>query len=204
VGKALGRRGRLLLETRERLPLTPCRPEVRVDIADQEAAKKIGLAVSRFCAEAGRPASSETVVLCVGTDRSTGDALGPLIGQHLKGAVPGGVHVYGTLDLPVHAANWRETLSRIDRYHAGALVIAIDACLGNLDSVGTVAVGRGTLKPGAGVQKDLPSAGDVYVTGVVNVGGFMEYFVLQNTRLNLVWKMHSVILAGLSEALSRR
>ena len=43
-----------------------------------------------------------------------------------------------------------------------------------------------TAKPGAGVNKDLPPVGDLYITGVVNVGGFMDYLVLQNTRLYLI------------------
>ncbi len=192
-----------MLELRERSPVTVARPEVRVNIADKDAARKVSLAVVRFALELGRPLRGDVVVLCVGTDRSTGDALGPLVGQHLKESVPENVHVYGTLDLPVHATNWADTLSQIDRIHPGAMVVGLDACLGSLESVGTVAIGRGKLKPGAGVQKNLPSAGDIYITGVVNVGGFMEYFVLQNTRLNLVWKMHSVILAGLLEALPR-
>jgi len=37
--------------------------------------------------------------------------------------------------------------------------------------------------------------------GVVNVGGFMEYFVLQNTRLSLVMRMADVIAEGLRLAL---
>ncbi len=44
-----------------------------------------------------------------------------------------------------------------------------------------------------GVNKDLPSIGDISITGVVNVGGLMEYMVLQNTRLNLVMNMAEII-----------
>jgi len=39
----------------------------------------------------------------------------------------------------------------------------------------------------------LPPVGDMHITGIVNVGGFMEYFVLQNTRLSLVMKMSHII-----------
>jgi hypothetical protein len=34
--------------------------------------------------------------------------------------------------------------------------------------------------------------------GIVNVGGFMEYMILQNTRLSLVMKMAEIISAGIS------
>lgn len=41
------------------------------------------------------------------------------------------------------------------------------------------------------------------MTGIVNVGGFMEYFVLQNTRLSLVMNMANVIGDALHLALRR-
>ena len=41
------------------------------------------------------------VFLCIGTDRATGDALGPLVGSYLL--KNGLENVYGTVDEPVHA-----------------------------------------------------------------------------------------------------
>jgi putative sporulation protein YyaC len=141
------------------------------------------------------------VALCIGTDRSIGDALGPLVGSRLAVALPEGVTVLGTLDKPVHAGNLTEALAWVARNFRRPLVLAVDACLGRAESVGFLAVGAGSLRPGAGVSKSLPPAGDVYLTGVVNVGGFMEYFVLQNTRLSLVMRMAQVAAAGLEQGL---
>lgn len=137
--------------------------------------------------------SKEIVILCIGTDRSTGDALGPLVGTKLSEAKLNNIQVYGTLDKPVHAVNLEEKIAAIRSNHFNPFVIAIDACLGQLSSVGQVQIGTGPLKPGAGVKKNLPSVGDLHITGIVNVGGFMEYFVLQNTRLHLVMEMAEVI-----------
>ena len=67
-----------------------------------------------------------------------------------------------------------------------------------MENIGCVSIGKGPLKPGAAVNKNLPEVGDVFVTGVVNVGGFMEHLVLQSTRLNLVMKMADTIAQGLS------
>ncbi|MGB4008573.1 MAG: DUF1256 domain-containing protein, partial [Bacillota bacterium] len=36
-----------------------------------------------------------------------------------------------------------------------------------------------------------------HITGIVNVGGFMEYLVLQNTRLSLVIRMAEAIAGGI-------
>mgnify|MGYP000423502120 CR=1 FL=1 len=43
--------------------------------------------------------------LCIGTDRSTGDSLGPLVGHMLRSRRLKGAAVIGTLDKPVHAMN---------------------------------------------------------------------------------------------------
>jgi putative sporulation protein YyaC len=102
----------------------------------------------------------------------------------------------GTLENPVHASNLPEYLRLIDKFK-NPFVIAIDACLGNIDSVGYINIGEGSIKPGAGVNKHLPAVGDLHVTGIVNVGGFMEYFVLQNTRLHIVMKMAKIISDGI-------
>jgi putative sporulation protein YyaC len=110
--------------------------------------------------------------------------------------------VYGTIDEPVHAANLDEALARIGRAHPKAVVIAVDACLGAPENVGSITVSEGPLKPGAGVNKSLPAVGQIAVTGVVNVAGFMEYFVLQNTRLSLVMSMARVIARAIFESVA--
>lgn len=79
-------------------------------------------------------------------------------------------------------------------------MIAIDACLGRFKSVGAITVAKGPVRPGAGVNKQLPPVGDLHITGVVNVSGFMEFFVLQNTRLHLVMNMAKAIANGIDEA----
>lgn len=174
--------------------------ERRISIDDPLASGQIGAQVRNCLPVATVP----PVVVCIGTDRSTGDALGPLIGTQLSRDLNGVAVVYGTLDSPVHASNLEEYIAKIKRLPGSPLVVAIDACLGSPESVGTVAVGSGPLRPGAGVNKTLPAVGDVYLTGVVNVGGFMEYFVLQNTRLSLVVRMARVIADGVAAGLRLR
>jgi putative sporulation protein YyaC len=140
---------------------------------------------------------TDIVIFCIGTDRSTGDALGPLVGSRLQKLYPQNVHIYGTIDEPVHAVNLQESIQHVETNHPNALVIAIDACLGQFSSVGKITVAHGPLKPGAGVKKELPEVGTFHITGIVNIGGFMEYFVLQNTRLSIVMKMADTIAHSL-------
>lgn len=141
------------------------------------------------------------VIVCIGTDRSTGDALGPLIGSKLTLMDSRYFTVFGTLDEPVHALNLKETIDRIEELYPSSGIIAIDASLGRINSVGSIQIVEGPIKPGAGVKKDLPEIGHFHITGIVNVGGFMEYFVLQNTRLSIVMKMAEIISISLSRAI---
>jgi putative sporulation protein YyaC len=143
------------------------------------------------------PSYQDFVFVCIGTDRSTGDSLGPLIGSRLLKYNFSDIHLYGTLDQPVHAMNLEETIKQVHETYYKPYIIGIDACLGQVSSVGCVQIGNGPLKPGAGVKKELPSVGDIHLTGVVNVGGFMEYFVLQNTRLSLVMNMAEIMAKGI-------
>lgn len=143
----------------------------------------------------------DPLFVCIGTDRSTGDALGPLVGSLLlEGGLPG-AWVVGTLSNPVHATNLGVVVPTLARRRPRPVTIAIDACLGSANNVGLLTLGDGALRPGAGVKKELPPIGDLYLTGNVNVGGFMEYFVLQNTRLSLVMDMARVIARGLLQSL---
>src|SRR4051794_9429675 len=53
------------------------------------------------------------VFVCIGTDRSTGDSLGPLVGSFLEEKDISSFHVYGTLDEPIHAVNLNDRLREI-------------------------------------------------------------------------------------------
>ena len=141
------------------------------------------------------------ILLCIGTDRSTGDCLGPLVGSKIDQMNQGFFEVYGTLNNPVHASNLKDTLEEINSRYKDPLIIAVDACLGQIENVGYINLGNGSLHPGAGVNKNLPPVGQIHITGIVNVGGFMEYMVLQNTRLNIVMGLADIIARGLGEVI---
>jgi putative sporulation protein YyaC len=136
--------------------------------------------------------NEDVVFLCIGTDRSTGDSLAPLVGTYLEGL--GYTNVFGTIDEPVHALNLQDSL---DILPEGKKVIAIDASLGQFSSVGTFSVINGSIKAGACVRKELPLAGDYGIMGVVNIGGHMELQVLANTRLSVVMRMAKDITSAI-------
>ncbi|WP_202976435.1 spore protease YyaC [Anaerophilus nitritogenes] len=143
--------------------------------------------------------NDQCVIICVGTDRCIGDALGPLVGTLLKDKnfrLP----VYGTLDEPIHAINLEESISKIKSKHPKGFFIAIDACLGNEDLIGHIHIKKGPISPGKGVGKSLPNIGNLSIIGIVDQLNHEDCFSIHSIRLNLVMKMAQVIVDALKNS----
>lgn len=136
------------------------------------------------------------VILCIGSDRYTGDALGPLIGSALCENTEECI-VFGSLDHPVHAGNLVETVNIINHRYHHPIIVAIDACLGKKAEIGNVEIWEGGLQAGIAVGNRLPSVGNVSIIGVVNAGGQIGYLDLQSTPLSIVVKLSKVISSAL-------
>ena len=132
-----------------------------------------------YCIQKDGRMFRELVFLCIGSDRITGDSLGPLIGYQLSPYCSRIFHVYGTLDDPE------------------ALLVAIDASLGSRRHQGYITIGNGAIRPGAGAGKTLPEVGDIFITGIVNVSGSFEQLLLQTTRLATIFHMAESISQGI-------
>lgn len=144
------------------------------------------------------PTDKPILFFCIGTDRSTGDCLGPLVGDQLHKK---GFNVLGTIDNPVHAENLQDYLKIVRVIYDDHFIVAVDASLGKKEQVGRISVRDGPLRPGAGIRKVLPIVGDIHITGVVNISGYMEFFVLQSTKLSLVMRMANSIVQAVEEVL---
>ncbi|MDO5292618.1 MAG: spore protease YyaC [bacterium] len=144
------------------------------------------------------------VILCIGSDRATGDCLGPIIGYKLEKLQYKNLAIYGTLNKPVHAKNLQDTLSIIYERYRDPFIIAIDASLGKDKHVGYVTLAEGSLKPGIGVDKELPQVGDICITGIVNVTGYLNHMLLQTTRLDTVMQLADFICVGLRYVLRQQ
>jgi putative sporulation protein YyaC len=139
------------------------------------------------------------VMLCIGSDRYAGDALGPLIGSYLKEQTE--CAIYGNLDHPVHAGNLVESIHLIHYEHHHPIIVAIDACLGKSSEIGNIETWEGGLRAGIAVGNQLPCAGDISIIGVVNSGGQFGYLDLQNTPLSIVIKLSKMISGALIDVI---
>ena len=147
------------------------------------------------------PVYAEPVVLCIGTDRVTGDSLGPLVGHKLARGRLSGLPIYGTLQQPVHALNIREQFHHIKKRHPHAPIIAVDASFGKRSHVGCATISQTALSPGIGVEKQLGSIGDISITGIVCANSPYAQLALQTTRLDLVMKLADFICDGIELAM---
>lgn len=139
------------------------------------------------------------IFLCIGTDRATGDSLGPLVGYKLKLIPHNNFFIYGTLENPINAKNITDTLDKINKYFCNPYIIAIDACLGAAHNIGKIIIENKPLCPGSSLNKELPEVGDISISGIVNISGKYEFLVLQNTRLATVMLLSDCIYMGISQ-----
>ncbi|MDO4555425.1 MAG: spore protease YyaC [Lachnospiraceae bacterium] len=141
------------------------------------------------------------LLVCIGTDRITGDCLGPLVGHKLSRISPHPERIFGTLKEPVHAQNLKQVLSNINKEYTNPFLIVIDASLGIKDHIGYITLSDGPLRPGEGVQKRLPPVGEISITGIVNCCSGNGTCLLQNTRLHLVEELADYIFMGIISGL---
>lgn len=139
------------------------------------------------------------VIVCIGSDLSVGDSLGPVTGTKLKEKLRGyNVYVYGTLAKPITAHEVKYTNQFIKNTHPESTVIAIDAAVGAAGDIGLIKVAKRGIKPGSGANKRLSKVGDVSVMGIVAEKSLFNYSLFSSTRLNIVYKMAEIIAEGVA------
>ena len=138
------------------------------------------------------------VILCIGSDLSVGDSLGPLCGTMLSERTGADIFVYGTLKKTVTAKEVRYMSEFLKDTHPKSPVIAVDAAVGAAGDIGLIKVNGNGIRPGAGANKKLGKIGDIGILGIVAEKSIFNYSLLNLTRLNLIWSMADIIAQALS------
>ena len=150
-----------------------------------------------------KDATYPPIFLCVGSDLTVGDSLGPLVGEKLTNIfAQGGVFVYGTLKKPITAKEIKYVANFLKSTHPNSPVVAIDAAVGNQGEIGTIKLSRSSLRPGSGANKKLGKVGDVSLIGIVAERSLFNSALFSATRLNAVNKMADVIADAVFSYLS--
>ncbi|TYP70318.1 DUF1256 domain-containing protein [Paenibacillus methanolicus] len=130
------------------------------------------------------PVPEQLAIVCIGTDRSTGDSYGPWVGTLL--AERGWNNVIGTIAAPCDADRYGSLIAALP---PGKVVIAIDAGLGKPESVGGYLVADGPLHPARATGGYLAPVGDYSIGGIVGPLSAKPYWSLQRASLHQVIRM---------------
>lgn len=134
---------------------------------------------------------SGIALVCIGTDRSTGDSFGALVGSIAKERKLDedyDIIVIGDLEHPIHAVNMNDYMEEIECLSENYVIIAVDAAVtSDGGNIGNLVVKNCGINPGLGVGKSLPSIGDICICYNV-IGCGMEQ-CLNSVRLGEVFKM---------------
>ncbi len=139
------------------------------------------------------------VILCIGSDLSVGDSLGPVTGTKLKQQLAGlNCYVYGTLSKPITAHEVKYMNDFLKFTHPNSPIIAVDAAVGLAGDIGLIKIAKHGLKPGSGANKKLAKVGDVSIMGIIAEQSVFNYSLFSATRLNVIFKMSDIIADGIT------
>ena len=136
------------------------------------------------------------VIICVGTDATIGDALGPMIGTKLKEANID-AYVYGSLSTPITAKEILSVKDFVKAAHPLSKTLVIDAAVGEDGDVGIVKISGEGIRPGLGADKNLPKMGDGSIIGIVSPRSKGHNYFMNYTRLAPIYKMAEIIAEGI-------
>ena len=145
---------------------------------------------------------SKLIFLCIGTDRITGDSLGPLVGYKLKEIFKDeeNIEVIGALDNIISMQNVIRIIDDINYTYEEPFLIAIDAALSSKSNIGKIIVSKDKMNIGCGLGKRNIYVGDISIKGIVSRdlrNPRYNFKVLQNTSLSLIMNMADIVAYGI-------
>jgi putative sporulation protein YyaC len=137
------------------------------------------------------------IVLCIGTDKSISDSLGPFCGMLLKHRSQ--LPVFGTLEKPVHRENLSFTMDVIRLLHPRHMILAVDAAYGMREDSGSVMLINDGIVAAGYAQEATYKAGDIALIGITDYPG-SERDWLNKMRISTVYQMAEMISDAVIEA----
>lgn len=136
------------------------------------------------------------VIVCVGTDATIGDTLGPLVGTKLMES-KANCYVYGNLSATITAKEVPTIKKFLASVHPLAKILVVDAAVGIEDDVGKIKLYKDGIFPGLGADKNLPKLGDGSIIGIVSPRSKNNMVFMNFTRFSPIYKMAETISQGI-------
>ncbi len=140
--------------------------------------------------------ANNVVFVFVGSDCNVGDSLGPLCGSLIKNS-GGKSFLYGSLNAPITAKEVPFVADFVKKMHPASVIVVVDAAVGKNEDFGLIKVQNEGIKPGLGVDKDLPLMGDVSIIGVLGEKMAKSDGTFKKTRVSTVYLMAEIIAEGI-------
>ena len=133
--------------------------------------------------------------LCIGTDKITGDALGPIVGSNIENFIISkkidNVKVKGNLENPLCNKNINEYKNIDD-----SITILVDAAVSNSYEVGNIIVEENSTKIRYALKDMKKIPADISVKVVVSKNledEYLNFFMLQNIKLGTIIKLSEIV-----------
>ncbi|MGN0818901.1 MAG: spore protease YyaC [Christensenellaceae bacterium] len=170
--------------------------EYKIYKSDCAATKKLCFALKEMNFEYA------PVILCIGSDTTISDSLGPIVGSKLQEkALP--CFIYGTLSKPITAKEIESVRRFVASAHPYSPVLVIDAAVTESSEKGYIKFLSDGIKPGLGINKDLPKLGDCSIIAIVCEKKTFLKNISTATRLGEVYRLADTISEGVLEYFSQ-
>ncbi len=150
----------------------------------------------------------QIALLCIGTDKMTGDCFGPLVGTKLMQLLEDyniyNVNIYGSLEKNINYTNILEVLKKVKDENKNSCIVVIDAALSSKENIGKIIITNKNVSLGEGLKKDKVEIGNIGVKAVVGKDCKMPKYnfkILQNISLNVVMTLADVVANGIFESI---
>lgn len=153
---------------------------------------------SKMCNLKSEIPYTDYIFLCVGSDKITGDAYGPIVGEKLEKYFKNfynNIRVVGTLEKTVSGINLEKEIKEIYNTYKNPCIIAIDAALSIKEDIGKIVVTNKKMQFGKGTNKKVIETGEISIKGIVAKDCKMPKYnfnELQTTSLNIVMKLADI------------
>lgn len=146
--------------------------------------------------------NGKIVIVCIGSDRVIFDSLGPLVGTLLLD-IGISVPIFGSLEDPINSENIEIRIEEIQTNFPNHKVVVIDSGLGEKLDVGLIVVKDGSIKPGAGIDKNILPVGDYVIVPIIEGYEMSEYLSELQIRLRYIFKLAIMIRDSFKYAMVR-
>lgn len=151
---------------------------------------------------------NQIAILCIGTDKMTGDSFGPLVGTMLIKMLEDyniyNVNIYGNLERNLNYINIEDELIRVKNENKNACIIVVDAALSQKENIGKIILTNKNVSLGQGLKKEKLEIGNIGIKAVVGKDYKIPKYnfkVLQNISLNVVMKLADIVANGIFETI---